>query len=78
MAVVRPVSGHGSISGEVYLTPDAMYRSHHLGVDPLTDIPHFAEAVDRLLHAAAPKRSDAVQAAIWAERYGEAQEGVAL
>ena len=49
---------------------DALYRSHFLGVEPLTDIPHFAEAVDRLLYAAAPKRSDAVEAAVRAERYG--------
>ncbi len=49
---------------------DALYRSHFLGVEPLTDIPHFAEAVDRLLYAAAPKRSDAVAAAVRAERYG--------
>ncbi len=49
---------------------DALYRSHFLGVEPLTDIPRFSEVVERLLYAAAPKRADAVQAAIQAERYG--------
>lgn len=50
---------------------DALYRSHFLGAEPLMDIPHFAEVVDRILYVAAPKRSDAVAAAIRAERHGE-------
>ncbi len=53
-----------------FVWTDALYRSHFLGVERLTDIPRFSEVVQRLLYAAAPKRSDAVEAAVRAERYG--------
>lgn len=49
---------------------DALYRSHFLGVEPLTDLPRFSEVVQRLLYESAPKRADAVQAAVRAERFG--------
>ncbi len=51
----------------------ALYRGRD--VEPLVDLPHFAAVVDRILYTTAAQRRGDVEAAVRAERYGEAQEG---